>query len=79
MQRLRYLESKNFNISRTERKKQREKLCLIHFFFFFFSFRLILGVHGEFAAKNALLGQNSERGQLRFLKGASEEIARHLG
>ena len=49
------------------------------FFFFFFTFRLILGVHGEFAAKNALLGENSERGQLRFLKGASEEIARHLG
>ena len=47
--------------------------------FVFFTFRLILGVHGEFAAKNALLGQNSERGQLRFLKGAAEEIAPHLG
>ena len=46
---------------------------------FFFTFRLILGVHGEVAAKNALLGQNSEHGQLRFLKGAVEEIARHLG
>ena len=45
----------------------------------FFTFRLILGVHGEFAAKNALLAQNSERGQLRFLKGAVEESARHLG
>ena len=52
---------------------------LFYFILFFFTFRLILGIHGEFAAKNALLGQNSERGQLRFLKGAAEEIARHLG
>ena len=83
MQRLRYLESKNFNILTTERnyrinlRKFGSILCL--FVCFFLTFRLILGVHGEFAAKNALLGQNSERGQLRFLKGAAEEIAPHLG
>ena len=28
----------------------------IYFILFFFTFRLILGVHGEVAAKNALLG-----------------------
>ena len=89
MQRLRYLESKNFNILTTERnyrinlRRFVSILCLFAsvclFVCFFFTFSLILGVHGEFAAKNALLGQNSEHGQLRFLKGAAVETARHLG
>ena len=61
------------------RLNHRRALNVVFVLFCVFTFRLIHGVHGEFAAKNALLGQNSERGQLRFLRGAAVETARYLG